>query len=136
LSLRAEALALAHHRLARAHDTLAEGDRLLESGAAPGAVNRFYYAAFYAARALLATLEADSAKHSGVIVLFQKHFVASGIFPAEDARALPRAFERRLRSDYDDFTSTSMTDALTIRSQVEAFVARCAEVLAKLAAGS
>jgi uncharacterized protein (UPF0332 family) len=135
LSLRPEALALAQHRLARAHDTLAERDRLLESGAAPGAVNRYYYAA-YAARALLATLEADSAKHSGVIVLFQKHFVASGIFPAEDARALPRAFERRLRSDYDDFSSTSTTDARTIRSQVEAFVARCAEVLAKLAAGS
>jgi uncharacterized protein (UPF0332 family) len=48
-------LKLARHRLARAKEAFGEGGHLLTKGAPMGgAVNRFYYAAFYAARALLA----------------------------------------------------------------------------------
>jgi uncharacterized protein (UPF0332 family) len=66
---------LAAHRLSRAQDAFAEGDHLLTKKAFMGAVNRFYYSAFYAARALLAIRELDSSRHSGVISLFQRHFV-------------------------------------------------------------
>ena len=66
---------LARHRLTRAQDAFVEGDYLLAKKAFMGAVNRFYYSAFYAARALLAIRELDSSRHSGVISLFQKHFV-------------------------------------------------------------
>jgi uncharacterized protein (UPF0332 family) len=46
----------ARHRLGRGKEAFAEGEHLLTKGASMGAVNRFYYAAFYAARALLALL--------------------------------------------------------------------------------
>ncbi|MGH7872707.1 MAG: hypothetical protein ACREQO_10880 [Candidatus Binatia bacterium] len=49
---------LAHHRLGRAKEAFAEGEHLLTKNAFMGAVNRFYYAAFYAARSLLALSEA------------------------------------------------------------------------------
>ena len=74
---------LAAHRLSRAQDAFAEGDYLLTKKAFKGAVDRFYYSAFYAARALLAIRELDSSRHSGVISLFQKHLVKSGLVSTE-----------------------------------------------------
>ena len=85
------------------------------------ALNRVYYDAFYAARAVLATRKLDSSKHSGVIALFQQHFVKPGLVPAEIARALPRAFEKRLTSDYGDFAETTAETVLALRSEVSAF---------------
>jgi uncharacterized protein (UPF0332 family) len=85
---------LARHRLSRAKGAFSEGDHLLTAKAFMGAVNRFYYAAFYAARALLAIRELDSSRHSGVISLFQAQFVKPGLIATEKAKALPRAFEQ------------------------------------------
>jgi uncharacterized protein (UPF0332 family) len=42
------------------------------------AVNRAYYAIFYAANALLATQGLSRSKHSGVIAAFRQHFVKPG----------------------------------------------------------
>ncbi len=74
---------VARHRIARAYGALAEADILIEQARFVGALNRLYYAAFYAARALLATKQLDSSRHSGVIALFQEHFVRSGVVPIE-----------------------------------------------------
>jgi HEPN domain len=68
-------------------------------------VNRLYYAAFYAARALLATRDVDAARHSGLITVFQQHFVKTGLVPAETGKVLARAFEKRQASDYGDFAT-------------------------------
>ena len=46
---------LARHRLSRAKHVFNDGEHLFSMGSLAGAVNRFYYAAFYPARALLAT---------------------------------------------------------------------------------
>src|SRR5438552_8854669 len=94
-----------------------------------GALNRLYYAAFYAARALLATKTLDSSRHSGVIALFQEHFVKSGLISTDVARALPRAFEKRQTSDYGDFSEPTSEEVLSLRDQVQAFVAACETVL-------
>ncbi len=124
--------ALARHRLARARETFAEGQLLLATGALPGAVNRFYYAALYAARALLATREVDSSKHSGVIALFQQHFVRTGVVGADVARALPRAFEKRLTADYGDFAAPDPADVRLLEEGVAAFLEESERVLNEL----
>lgn len=124
-----EAFELARHRLLRARETLAEAETLLRTESFNGAVNRFYYAAFHAARALLATRGLDSSKHSGVIALFQQHFVKTDLFPKDKARALPRAFEKRLNSDYEDFAEVTASDAEHVASDVHAFVDRCSQML-------
>lgn len=61
---------LVEWRLKKAEGTFKEGEDLLLLGHYSGAINRFYYATFHAMRAILATEELDSAKHSGVIALF------------------------------------------------------------------
>src|SRR4030095_17150462 len=87
-SVKPELEKLARHRLSRAKGAFSEGDHLLTAKAFMGAVNRYYYAAFYAARALLATRELDSSRHSGVISLFQKHFLTPGLVSTDKPKAL------------------------------------------------
>ena len=94
-----------------------------------GALNRLYYAAFYAARALLATKTLDSSRHSGVIALFQEHFVKAGLISTDVARALPRAFEKRQTSDDGDFSEPTSEEVLSLRDQVRAFLAACEALL-------
>jgi len=65
-------------RLEKADRTYQEGLILFAENMLSGAVNRFYYAAFHAMRAVLATEGYDASKHSGVISLFNKHFVRPG----------------------------------------------------------
>lgn len=127
--------ALARHRLLRARETFNEGECLLSHGSFAGAVNRFYYSAFYAARALIALLLTDSAKHSGIISLFQRHFVKTGIINPELARALPRSFEKRQKTDYADFTVITIQEAETVRNDVAKFINACADTLQKVISG-
>jgi uncharacterized protein (UPF0332 family) len=131
--VRQEILALARHRLARAHEAMADGEILLAQGSLNSAANRFYYAAFYAARALLANKEVDSSRHSGVIALFQKHFVKPGTIDTQIAKALPRAFEKRQASDYGDFAVLTKAEVERMHLESHAFVDVCAEVLRHLA---
>ena len=65
-------LAEAHQMLQAAADTLALG-HLSTS------VNRSYYAVFYAASALLQSVDQTRAKHHGVFSAFGQHFVKSGL---------------------------------------------------------
>ncbi len=51
---------LGRWRIEKAEKTLLEGEKLLDLGFYNGAINRFYYSAFHAARALLATKGLDS----------------------------------------------------------------------------
>ncbi|MBI5525838.1 MAG: DUF1566 domain-containing protein [Deltaproteobacteria bacterium] len=74
--------------MSRARQTYADGEHLMSVSAHAGAVNRFYYSAFHAARSLLATLELDSSRHKGAISLFQMHFVKTGIITT-DAGCVP-----------------------------------------------
>lgn len=108
---------LARHRLSRAREAFAEGEQLLAAGGLMGAVNRLYYAAFYAARALLALREVDSSRHSGVISLFQRHFVKTRLVSIDKAKAFSRAFEKRQKSDYGDFYTVSAMEAGAIRDK-------------------
>lgn len=134
--MKPELAALARHRMTQARETLAEADQLLASQAFRGAVNRLYYAAFYAARALLATRDMDAARHTGLITLFQHHFVKTGLVPAETGKVLARAFEKRQNSDYGDFATIDPADAQDLSGAVHVFVHACGELLQRLVAGA
>jgi uncharacterized protein (UPF0332 family) len=122
---------LSRHRLGRARAALQEAAVLQSAGHWHGALNRVYYAAFYAARALLALKKVDSSRHSGVIALFQQHFVQPGVVAADVARALPQAFARRQRSDYDDFTEIGGDEIQPLREQVQRLVDACEEAVTR-----
>ncbi len=105
--MKRESKALARYRMNRAKATFKDGLVLLKQGSPNGAIGRFYYAAFHAARALLATKELDASRHTGVIKLFSQHFVKPGLVFPETAKVLSRSFEKRLDSEYEDYVSFS-----------------------------
>jgi uncharacterized protein (UPF0332 family) len=82
-----------------AWETLAEVVLLRDAGAYRGAVNRAYYAMFYAFLGLLATRQLGASKHSGAIALFDREFVRTGAFAPELCRALHQAFQHRQLHD-------------------------------------
>ena len=115
--------------MARARATLDDAAVLIERSRWNSALNRLYYAAFYAARALLATQNLDSSRHSGVISLFQEHFVKTGLVRQETARALPRLFEKRQTTDYGDYAEATRDEIVSLRVQVEMFLEACEGLL-------
>ena len=78
---------------------------MIEKGLLVPAVNRLYYACFYAVSALLYTAGLASSRHSGVMALFEKQFVKTGEVPAEQGRFYRALFGRRQRGDYDDLVA-------------------------------
>ena len=87
------------------------------------AASKAYYAIFQAARAVLATVELDSRKHSGVISLFNLHFVKTGNLPKEFRKIIISAQDLRLASDYDDFYIVSKKDAEKSLQNAKTFIA-------------
>lgn len=123
---------LVGHRMGRADESYEDGITLLTEGRLHSAVNRFYYAAFYATRALLATTGLDSSKHSGVISLFHQHFVKPGTFNPEISRTLTESFEKRQDSDYEDFAEVSRPEVEAMKESVRQFMEECKRVLSVL----
>lgn len=127
--MKRELTTLARYRFARAKESFQDGVGLLENDSLNSAVNRFYYAAFYAARGLLTIKGLDSQKHSGIISMFGQHFVKTGVVAPEVAKALRRSFEKRLDTDYEDFVSIEKDEVEQIQQDVRRFINVCERVL-------
>ncbi|MHB1406386.1 MAG: HEPN domain-containing protein [Desulfitobacteriaceae bacterium] len=121
---------LSRWRIEKADKTFVEGEKLLALGLYNGAINRFYYAAFHAARALLATKQLDSSKHSGVIALFNREFVKAGIVSKEAGKILSTTFSLRSEAD-DDFTTFTFTETDKTRIGVRMLIDEVKSVLNK-----
>ncbi|MFH1859686.1 MAG: HEPN domain-containing protein [bacterium] len=127
--MNSESIKLMQLRMERAEETLADAKKLLSDGSLRSAVNRFYYAILYAARAILALKRLDSAKHSGVISLFNKEFVKTGELPKEYGRIIGNVFNRRIEGDYSDIKTFSHEEVNDIAEDCEKFVSVIMEYL-------
>lgn len=93
------------------------------------AINRAYYAIFYAANGLLATQGLARSKHSGVVAAFRQHFVKSGKIEGGYSRIYERVMDDRQLTDYDveasmdsDRARTDLDDAQRLVDRVEALL--------------
>jgi len=87
--------------LDRAHQMLVVAARNLAQGFYASAVNRAYYAIFYAANAMLSTQGLARSKHSGVISAFRQRFVKPGLIEAEYSDIYGRVMDHRHVGDYE-----------------------------------
>ena len=83
---------LSAYRLKQAEDTLKIAEYSLKEHIYKDAVNRSYYVAFYAIKAVLALGTVDFRRHKDVMAYFNKEYVAAGIFP----KALCKDFEKKV----------------------------------------
>ena len=113
-----------------AREALRNAQYNLEGGYYGAAVSRAYYACFYAATALLLTLDLTRSKHSGVLAAFREHFVKPGIFSVHDSQAYGNAFELRNITDYEQVGQADKAQAQTVIKDVRRFVEHCETYLA------
>jgi len=106
---------LVKYRINRADETIKEAMLLTNEGYYNAAINRLYYACFYAVQALLVKNGISSASHAGVKTMLSLNFVSKGLLDVEYGKTFSRLFEIRHSGDYDDFAycDQSMTDEYT-----------------------
>ena len=120
---------LSNYRLEKAKRNLELARKLLDEDTYAFALNRAYYAAFDAMRAVNALDNFDSSKHSGVIAHFNQCHVKAGDFDASVSSIIRRASRLRERSDYEDFFVPEKEDVERTVEEVEAFIEEVSTVL-------
>jgi uncharacterized protein (UPF0332 family) len=120
---------LVTYRLEQAEETLRAARDLSVAGHYRDAVNRAYYAMFYCGLALLTSKGLGASRHSGVLSLFNRHFIKTGEFPLEYGRHLREAFELRQDSDYREFVQVTAEQAQETIANADAFLRHARRVL-------
>ena len=126
-----ERKALSLARLKRSKQHLKSARDLLRNDDFADSVSRSYYAIFQAARALLALEGTESRKHSGVISLFNRHFVKTGRVGKQLGGIVKDARRSREMADYTELAEFSREDAEGQIADAEAFIREVETLIAK-----
>ena len=117
--------------MSAAEETLQVAKDCFEGTHYKDAINRSYYAAFYAVKAVLALEEKDFKRHKDVMAYFNQMYVASEVFPKDLGRKLARLQQKREKSDYDDFYMASKEEAADQINYTEEVIEKVKEYLKK-----
>lgn len=113
---------LAKYRIQKAIEDLQVAKYVLEKNFIKSSLSSSYYSVFHAARALLVFKKLDSKKHSGVIALFNKEYIKTGLIKEKAKDILTKAFYVRIESDYKDFYTASKSEAAEQINNAEYFL--------------
>jgi len=119
-------------RLENARQALADAAVLLARSSLRAAVNRCYYAMFYATAALALQGNKTFRKHSGLIAYFHAEFVKPGRLSRDLGRILQKGFDNRSEADYQDVVRFTPADIENALQEAQRFVR---EIELYLAAG-
>ncbi len=100
------------YRINRAKETLKEVSILIENELWTTAINRIYYACYYAVSGLLLHYRINSQTHSGTRQMFGLHFVKTGIVSKELGKFYSNIFNLRHTGDYDDFVEFDKNEVI------------------------
>ena len=93
---------LIKYRLNRAIETFEDANILANEKRWNSAINRLYYAAYYAVSALLLNKGLQPTTHTGAKSNFSEHFVKTGIISKELGKKYSQLFTWRHKGDYAD----------------------------------
>jgi uncharacterized protein (UPF0332 family) len=88
--------------MARAYETHQDALILIEHKRYNSAINRLYYAAFYAVSALLLAHDLSPTTHNGTKSNFSKYFIASEKIALDYGKVYSQLFTWRQKGDYSD----------------------------------
>lgn len=108
--------------LERAEQSVEAARQLLAGGYFDFAASRAYYAAFYAATAVLLHEGLELSKHSAVIASIHQRFVKTGKLDKEQGKTLNWLFELRSVGDYGGTAHVSQQDVERAIKAAEDFV--------------
>jgi len=112
-----------HLRLAEEY--LEDAKLFLAKGRLRSALDRAYYAMFFAARGILVSRQIRLPKtHSGLIRQFGREVVKTGLVPKEYGKMLFRAFNLRQRGTYEIDEEVEEEETEGIVNEAERFVGK------------
>lgn len=114
--------ALITYRIQRAEETLGEAEYNALGGYYNTAINRLYYAAFYAANAILISRGIECNSHAGVKSMISLHFVKPGLLDIEHGKTLNQLFLNRQAGDYEDFIYCDKELYDSLKPKTESFI--------------
>jgi len=117
-----QTIELAKYRIEKAREELQAAKLLIEKDFIKASLSSSYYSIFHSARTLLVFKKLDSKKHSGVIALFNKEFIKTGLIELKTKDILNKAFYIRIESDYKDFYIAGKEEAKEQISNAEFFM--------------
>lgn len=113
---------LVKYRLENARQTFAEVPSHKDNKFYKTAINRLYYACYYAATALLVNDGYDTHTHNGVKTLLALHYVKENKLEKSFGKMYGQLFNMRQESDYEDWISPDENDVLFFIEPVEQFI--------------
>ncbi len=108
----------------QAHEMLTVAEHNLNNGFYTSAINRAYYAIFYAAIAMICTQRSSRSKRSGVIGAFRQVFVKAGIIEAEYSHIYGRVMDDRHLGDYEIHVTVTPDEAARDLEDARRFIDR------------
>ena len=116
--------------LMHAQESLQSAELNMEHAFYGAAINRAYYAIFYATSALLLAHGLVRGKHTGVIAAFREYFVKPGLIEPEYSDIYGAVMDARMDSDYEmvfeadrDVAQKAIFDARRFVERIENYLA-------------
>lgn len=106
----------------RAIEALKAASDNLTQGHLETAVNRAYYACFYAVHSVLQNINVIATGHKQTGILFRKHFIAAGKIDKKFNRTWESLQTYRMDADYDPIPMISHEKAASLIDQAKEFV--------------
>ena len=122
-------LDIVDYRMENAHSTLAEVESHRKHGFFNTAVNRMYYACYYAATALLISEGITVKSHDGVRQSLGMNIVLKGKMSPDLGRFYSRLFSKRSTGDYEDFINHTIETVDELLPQAQLFVKEAQKVI-------
>ena len=111
--------------LEKSADALVSANLELKHGHIAFAVNRLYYACFYAFTAVLTRDRVSLGKHTAVRAALHRDYVLARSMPETYGRLFNRLFTDRHRGDYEPLTQFEQDTVKRQVKEVEQFIAWC-----------
>ena len=90
------------YRIDSAYKTVEAAKLLAEKGFWNSAINRLYYAIFYAVNALLVLNDIPTKSHSATKSKFSQHFIKTGKVDKKYGKLLAQLYDWRQKGDYEN----------------------------------
>lgn len=124
-----EIQALIAYRMQRSQESRPAAEIMFQNQMLTFAMNRIYYAMFYAVQACVVLNGVSYSKHGQVKAYLNRRLVKTGVLPVELGRLYNKAFEYRQKFDYVDFTEPDPEMVACYLKDARHFVATVAEHL-------
>jgi len=122
---------LVKYRIKKARETFNEVGLHVENKLWNTAVNRLYYACYYAVIALLIDKDIKAQTHSGVRQMFGLHFIKSGLIDKDSGKFYTDIFDMRQTGDYDDYIDFRKEDVLDLIEPANELISKIEMLLSK-----